>query len=314
MGISFEYQRYRQYASVRNYKDDGRALTYFYILNGLGFYSDILSGSEYNYGIQYHGAGYSIAFQWVPKGQSGLYLMGRYAAFNNEMLRGHNTYGAYSRKDWQAEGGYRMAGEHFSYTLKANVDYLDGDGAEYLYKVVVVDEESRETDYQLLSKLPKYAQKEQHYVLSLLTTYADKGYLLSAEAAGGFHAEEETYQKGTYFTRIHKGVGHLALQGQKFSAKAIWELTLKGQMSKNIAAEKHLLSPDTEASRYVVTRLLVLPDYDYKRQHLYRVNASLSLLLPVKKDLLANLKLTYERVAGNHRWNQYLAGSVGLFF
>lgn len=80
-GLSAEYNRYRQYASVRNYKDDGRALTNFYVLNGLGFYSDILSGAEYTYGVAYHGAGFNLAFQWIPQAPTGLYLTGQYRDF-----------------------------------------------------------------------------------------------------------------------------------------------------------------------------------------------------------------------------------------
>ncbi len=313
-GLSAEYNRYRQYASVRNYKDDGRALTNFYVLNGLGFYSDILSGAEYTYGVAYHGAGFNLAFQWIPQAPTGLYLTGQYRGFSNAFLHSNYTYGVYAKKALQAEGGYRMAFEKFTYAFKAHVNYLHGRGTEYLYKVVVVDHESRESDRQLLSRLPKYSREELNCTLALLTTYNTQGYLLSAEAGGGFQTEAELYQKGTFFTRFKNGAGHLILQGQKFTDKATWGMRLQGQVQKIISADQQLLSTSDGDARYVVTRSLVLPDFNTKKLDLYRAKAGLSLIMPVKQNLAIHLGLNYEITSNTDRSNHFWEGSVGFFF
>ncbi len=155
VGIGAQTGRYSQNVSSRNYRPDRKDYVFYHY--GLGNYGKLFSGTTDNSSMDYSGFHLGAnGFILPAEHTDGFYLWGDFNRWETQANYGKIHPGVYRCWLTDVHAGYWMGLHSVRHKVGGFIQYQKGKGTEYVYEVVVVDQQTQLTDYRLLTQSSKY--------------------------------------------------------------------------------------------------------------------------------------------------------------
>jgi hypothetical protein len=216
MGMGILGSHYTQDIDVDNVANHRTDM--FYFLNGLGLFNNRFSSAKDKYSMDYNSWSYGASLLLVPK-NNGWMITGRYNTRSTDANADYNkiTPGIYEQNDVEALLGYRWLSEKNNHSVSVRFFSHSGDGTEQYYETVIVDDQTKSTDWNFLSKSTKYHDSESLAEIAARSSFFFGDNCLLPAVSAGVTSFNSKYKTTLYEQSVDKWFAKASCYYQRFS-------------------------------------------------------------------------------------------------
>ncbi len=303
LGISLNYSSYRQFASVRNFREDRK--DYFYFLKGFGQYHHKLSETNSQENIKYFGHTVGGNLNWNDTQAKVLVQLN---ILGGKMEQIHeNKYIPFYSNDMRFDAVFSKefsAGKN-SFILTAKHSYLKRKGTEVLFERVKVNDERAIFDWNFLTSANRFRALQNLSQLDVLFITDQK------------RTFSQTMQLNMAFLQKNENFYEPDFLFSYSSLFADWAHTLSQKKRKtNLSLTyglnyKYILSKESDLANESLTEQIFLQDAENERKNAYQARLLLQIDFALKKSVLfVRPHASFTQVGDVNIWNLSLTTGV----
>jgi hypothetical protein len=228
-GASAAFGNYSQFAQVQNMPSDRKDM--FYLMYGLGMHDHRISGSDSNFSLDYQGHSFNYSLLHIPHHNlSGWFfiLQHQNRQTQTKALSGRIIPGIYNQNKSDFQLGYRLHTNRFVHMISTGILWEQAKGTEQYYHIVLIDTNTRLTNWQRLSAATKYYRTENQ--LSMLyqgVWRLNPKHKLQPHLQAGTSLFETRYHSTPYVQSADKWRIEGGLQWLYFTRASVWDTFLQ---------------------------------------------------------------------------------------
>lgn len=270
-GASVSLGRYSQLAQVRNMPSDRKDM--FYLMYGMGMYDHRISGSDSNFSLDYQGHLFSFSLLHIPNhARSGWFFAWeqQFRETKTKALSGKIIPGIYSQNKTDLQLGYRLHASRFVHMISSNIILNKAKGTEQYYHTVLIDTNTRLTNWQRLSAASKYHRTENFVSLLYQGVWRlNQTHKLQPHFQAGTSLFETRYQTTPYVQKADKWLVEAGLEWMYFSGASVWDAFL--QVSYSYCYKDQLVVPLQNR----VSQSQLIPDHHFLSASIFSLEGHL---------------------------------------
>ncbi|MDG5800614.1 hypothetical protein QA597_09610 [Marinilabiliaceae bacterium ANBcel2] len=256
LGLSFKYGTYTQDLSITSSQSDRKDM--FYFMYGYGMYNKSVSGTSRNYSTAYSGNSYLVSAQILPLKESGFFFD---LSFEKEVMDAdyhRRRRGRFITFNQNHLAGYQWQQNLTKHRVGLNYTHNKGDGTEYYYETVIVDESTMTSEIKLLSKATKYLRDKHDFSFQYNTWRSFGNYKIKPSLQSGIKNYSSQYRTTPYKEEVKQWYTTAALGLYHITESALSGVDV--YLSGFSSYEDDLIVPHD--NRFVET--VMVPDHDYR--------------------------------------------------